>query len=129
MTIDLKLGGCLELMKDIPDGSVDMVLCDLPYGEVNRASGGLRNLDKGLADICEIDLNTLISEDGRVCRSSVYLFCGVDQISALSIALKKHGFTTRLGQWEKTNPSPMNGSRLWLSGSEFCVFGRRPNST
>src|SRR5690606_10218382 len=34
-----------------------------------------------------------------------------------------------LGQWEKTNPSPMNGSRLWLSGSEFCVFGRRPNST
>lgn len=26
------LGDCLELMKDIPDGSVDMVLCDLPYG-------------------------------------------------------------------------------------------------
>ena len=25
-------GDCLELMKDIPDGSVDLVLCDLPYG-------------------------------------------------------------------------------------------------
>lgn len=25
-------GNCIELMKDIPDGSVDMVLCDLPYG-------------------------------------------------------------------------------------------------
>lgn len=25
-------GDCLELMKNIPDGSVDMVLCDLPYG-------------------------------------------------------------------------------------------------
>lgn len=25
-------GDCLELMKDIPDGSIDMVLCDLPYG-------------------------------------------------------------------------------------------------
>lgn len=25
-------GDCLELLKDIPDGSVDMVLCDLPYG-------------------------------------------------------------------------------------------------
>lgn len=25
-------GDCLELMKDIPDGSVDMILCDLPYG-------------------------------------------------------------------------------------------------
>lgn len=25
-------GDCLELMKQIPDGSVDLVLCDLPYG-------------------------------------------------------------------------------------------------
>ena len=25
-------GDCLELMKDIPDGSVDMILADLPYG-------------------------------------------------------------------------------------------------
>lgn len=30
--IDLRQGDCLELMKDIPDGSVDMILCDLPYG-------------------------------------------------------------------------------------------------
>lgn len=30
--IRLYQGDCLELMKDIPDGSVDMVLCDLPYG-------------------------------------------------------------------------------------------------
>ena len=28
----LHLGDCLEVMKQIPDGSVDMVLCDLPYG-------------------------------------------------------------------------------------------------
>ena len=25
------LGNCLELMKDIPDKSIDMILCDLPY--------------------------------------------------------------------------------------------------
>lgn len=30
--IKLLQGNCLELMKDIPDGSVDMILCDLPYG-------------------------------------------------------------------------------------------------
>ena len=30
--IDLHCGDCLELMKDIPDKSVDMILCDLPYG-------------------------------------------------------------------------------------------------
>ena len=32
MTTELLQGDCLELMKQIPDGSVDMVLCDLPYG-------------------------------------------------------------------------------------------------
>lgn len=26
------LGDCLERMREIPDGSVDMILCDLPYG-------------------------------------------------------------------------------------------------
>ena len=25
-------GDCLEVMKDIPDKSIDMILCDLPYG-------------------------------------------------------------------------------------------------
>jgi site-specific DNA-methyltransferase (adenine-specific) len=30
--INLMHGDCLELMGQIPDGSVDMILCDLPYG-------------------------------------------------------------------------------------------------
>ena len=30
--INIKQGDCLELMKEIPDKSIDMVLCDLPYG-------------------------------------------------------------------------------------------------
>lgn len=30
--IDLLKGDCLELMKGIPDKSIDMILCDLPYG-------------------------------------------------------------------------------------------------
>lgn len=31
-TIDLQNGDCLELMKLIPDKSIDLILCDLPYG-------------------------------------------------------------------------------------------------
>jgi site-specific DNA-methyltransferase (adenine-specific) len=30
--INLMQGDCLELMRQIPDGSVDMILSDLPYG-------------------------------------------------------------------------------------------------
>ena len=32
---EILLGDCLELMKDIPNGSIDMILCDLPYGTTN----------------------------------------------------------------------------------------------
>jgi len=31
-TLEYQIGDCLELMKDIPDKSIDMILCDLPYG-------------------------------------------------------------------------------------------------
>ena len=31
---------CLEGMKRIPDGSVDCIVCDLPYGVLNKQSEG-----------------------------------------------------------------------------------------
>lgn len=31
-TNQIYCGDCLEVMKDIPDKSIDMILCDLPYG-------------------------------------------------------------------------------------------------
>lgn len=34
--IKLYKGDCLELMKDMPDKSIDMILCDLPYGVTNN---------------------------------------------------------------------------------------------
>ena len=36
-TIRLMLGDCLERMKEIPDGSVDMILTDPPYGTIAGA--------------------------------------------------------------------------------------------
>ena len=32
---NIYLGDCLEIMKQIPDRSIDMILCDLPYGTTN----------------------------------------------------------------------------------------------
>ena len=30
--IELIQGDCLQEMQNIPDGSIDMIFCDLPYG-------------------------------------------------------------------------------------------------
>lgn len=47
--IDLRLGDCLELMRDIPDRSVDAVITDPPYG-INYINGGGRNPKNGWRD-------------------------------------------------------------------------------
>lgn len=38
-------GDCLEVMRNFPDGSVDMVLCDLPYGTTQNKWDSIINLD------------------------------------------------------------------------------------
>lgn len=43
--IDIKCGDCLELMKDIPDKSVDMILTDLPYGTTKNKWDSQINLE------------------------------------------------------------------------------------
>ena len=35
MINNLIMGDCLEVMKTIPDKSIDMILCDLPYGSTD----------------------------------------------------------------------------------------------
>ena len=44
--IEIKQGDCLELMKDIPDKSIDMILCDLPYGTTRNKWDSIIPLDK-----------------------------------------------------------------------------------
>ena len=122
-------GDCLEVMKDIPDKSVDMVLTDIPYNEVNRKSNGLRNLDKGVADILSFSLKDMVETFVRITKGSIYIFCGTEQVSELRKLLISGGLSTRLIIWNKTNPSPMNGQHIWLSSIECCVFGKFKNAT
>ena len=44
--IQIKQGDCLELMKEIPDKSIDMILCDLPYGTTKNKWDSVLPFDK-----------------------------------------------------------------------------------
>ena len=122
-------GDCLEVMKTLPDNSVDLVLTDIPYDGVNRKSSGLRNLDKGKADIITFDLDKFVRESIRVSKGSGYIFCGWEQISEIVSIIREYKLSHRLCCWKKTNPSPMNGQSIWLSGAEYCVYFKKPNAT
>ena len=123
--IKLINGDCFHEMKNISDNSIDLVLTDIPYNEVNRKTTGLRNLDKGIADSPFVDINDLTKHLIRICSGSIYIFCGIGQISQIYNNFIKNDLSVRLCVWEKTNPSPMNGEHIWLSGIECCVFGKK----
>jgi site-specific DNA-methyltransferase (adenine-specific) len=57
----LMLGDCLELMRNIPDGSVDLVLCDLPYGTTQNKWDSV------------IPFSALWPEYRRVCNGAIVL--------------------------------------------------------
>ena len=123
--IEIQNGDCVKLMKDLKDNSVDFVLTDIPYDEVNRESGGLRELDKGLADILTFDLDLFLNEVYRVAKNSICIFCSREQFSKIYGFFARKDGTVRPIIWEKTNPSPMNGQYIYLSGVEFAVWFKK----
>lgn len=63
--MQLMQGDCLERMKEIPAGGVDMVLCDLPYGITQSKWDTV------------IPFDALWEQYGRVCKpnAAIVLFC------------------------------------------------------
>ena len=113
---------CLEGMKRIPDNHVNITLTDIPYGVVNRKSNGLRNLNKEAADDFNIDMDELLREIYRVTEGQIIMFCGKEQFSEIYKFFADKKGTTRSIIWQKTNPSPMNGQHVYLSGVEHAVW-------
>ncbi len=118
----------IALLKTIPNRYVDLLLTDIPYEQVNKPSGGLRRIDKGQAN--ELNFNPLefAHHTLRVTRGSAVIFCGKEQFSLLYEHFDRQGFTTRMIVWEKTNPMPMNGKHIFLSGVECAVHFRKPGA-
>lgn len=52
--IDLRQGDCLDILPTIPAGSVDMVLCDLPYGTTQNKWDSIIPLDRLWAEYWRI---------------------------------------------------------------------------
>lgn len=71
MEPNLMHGDCLEEMRSIPDGSVDMVLCDLPYGTTQNKWDAI------------IPFDQLWAQYRRVCRGAIVLTAAQPFTSAL----------------------------------------------
>jgi site-specific DNA-methyltransferase (adenine-specific) len=91
--MDLRNGDCLEILKDIPSKSVDLVFADLPYGQVNCKWD------------CKIDLELLWKELLRIAKSDTtpFFFTCTTKFGYELISSNKKMFKYDL-VWAKTNP-------------------------
>lgn len=113
MTIQLYNGDCLEVMRDIPDQSVDMILCDLPYGTTQNRWDSI------------IPLDDLWGQYKRVIRpgAAVVLFCQVPfsiKLGASNLEWLRYEWI-----WQKANPTGfLNANRAPMKEHEnilvFC---------
>ena len=118
---------CIVDMAEMPDNSVDLTLTDIPYDGVNlsRSGGGIRKVTKDDADIITFDLKEFLKEVWRVTKGTIIIFCGCGQVSEIYRYFIGRQATVRQLIWEKTNPSPMNGDKVYLSGIENAVWARK----
>ena len=122
-------GDCLELMKDIPNGSMDLCVTDPPYVLETKGAGIYKQADKQyvkqLDDIKDGFSTDVLDEICRVLKKiNVYLFCSQKQIIPLTdYFVKKKGCNWNLLCWHKTNPVPACGNK-YLSDTEYLLFFR-----
>ena len=122
---------CLDLMQEMYRGGhqADCLLTDIPYDGVNRNDNGLRTLTKGNADIITFDLNKFLDLADKVVSGVFMIFCEFRQFSFIAEWFANKGYTVRTIVWNKTNPSPMNGEYVYLSGVELCVYAKKKGGT
>lgn len=123
---------CIKGMAQMQDNSVDLTLTDIPYAEVNNAreGGGIRVIKKGKADTETFDLYRFMQEVYRVTKGTIIIFCARGQMSAIhNYYIDYPDITVRQLIWEKTNPSPMNGKLIYLSGIENAIWAKKRKAT
>lgn len=108
----LMFGDCLERMKEIPDGSVDLILTDPPYGTISCKWDNVINFD-----LMWIELKRIIKPNG-----AIVLF-GNEPFTSLLITSNLKGFKYRL-DWNKKIPSGMSYAkyRPMQQTEDICVF-------
>lgn len=106
------IGDCFDVMRDLPDGSVDMVLCDLPYGTTQNKWDSVLPLDD------------LWDAYWRLCDGAIVLTAAQPFTSSLVLSRKRDFKYDWV--WQKGKPTGhLNAKKMPLREKEdICVFYR-----
>jgi len=110
--INLMQGDCLEMMKNIPDGSVDMVMTDPPYGTTSLSWDSIIPLEP-----MWIELNRVIKPHGAIVLFSTQPFTSI--LVSSNVRDFKYCWVwekTKAGNFQQAPNSPLK------KHEDICVF-------
>lgn len=127
-------GDCLEIMKTLPDKSIDLILTDPPYELDNHGAGRNSIFIKNTKLVYNpehleftnhgFDYEHIFNEFIRITKTvNILIFCSNKQISKIMNWWENKKYSTTLLVWHKTNPTPMTGGH-YISDLEFMVYIR-----
>ena len=138
-------GDCLELIKQVPSNSVDLILIDPPYEisrptnfqsgeETGRDTDRFRiSMDFGEWDKNFTGLEVVIKEGYRILRQGGTMICFYDlwKIETLKNLYDSNKFKqVRFIEWMKTNPVPINSKINYLTNARevavSAIKGSKP---
>ena len=125
------LGDAYELIKKVPEKSVDLIMTDPPYQiyGLHKDSGILKGrknshnkqlLENNLGD--GIDLKILDQFVRVMKKINVYIWCNKEQIyDYLTYFVEKKKCNFEIIVWAKPNPAPFTNGH-YLKDKEYCLF-------
>jgi len=130
--IDLMQGDCLERMKEIPDGSVDMILTDPPYG-MDFQSNRRLVMDKFKKIQNDNNLKWLpdfVSECHRVMNNNtaLYFFCSWHNLDIFKQEIEKLFKIKNVIVWVKNNHGSGDLKAQYAPKHEFVIYANKGRS-
>lgn len=119
--VDLFHGDCLELMKDIPDGSVDCIITDPPYMSAMQHNGKMTDFSD--CNNLKPFFSALFKEFARILsdKGTVYWFCDWRSVSFYLPLSAQFIPVKNLIVWDKIS----GPGTFYTFQHEFIIFGTR----
>ncbi len=124
-------GDCLEVIKELPDKSIDLLLTDPPYAITLNGGGSIKKkIDYRRGSLINIGSNpnfTIIPflevVKPKLKKFHAYIWMSKDTLPETLNWIIKNKFMWNILIWSKTNPVPAYNN-TYLSDIEYCVFIR-----
>jgi site-specific DNA-methyltransferase (adenine-specific) len=126
-------GDCLQLLKGIPDKSIDLIVTDPPYELPSRKGGGSQGhkVASVMRECEQLGIvngfnENILNECMRVMRKpNMYIFCNTRQIPQyIDFFVNQHKCSFDILVWIKDNPVPTYSNK-YLTDKEYILYFRK----